>query len=154
MLSSEPVPGAAQSSKTFFRVPSSRQRLMRTESRRKIASARAAACKPQDAIEMRANILLRATGMRDLDKRPDQFPFLIGKFITTGFHAWHFFLPLSYHLFVSFSCTLRYFLLFRYILGKTEKTKDDDANDLPKTSGNSGTIIVDATCVPSNIRFP
>jgi len=37
---------------------------------------------------------------------------------------------------------------------KTEKTKDDDANDLPKTSGNSGTIIVDATCVPSNIRFP
>ena len=34
---------------------------------------------------MRANILLRATGMRDRDKRPDQFPFLIGKFITTGF---------------------------------------------------------------------
>ncbi len=72
---------------------------------------------------MRANILLRATGMRDLDKRPDQFPFLIGKFITTGFHAWHFFLPLSYHLFVSFSCTLRYFLLFRYILGKNRKNQ-------------------------------
>ena len=58
---------------------------MRTESRRKIAPARAAAGKPHDAIEMRANILLRATGMRDLDKRPDQLPFLIGKFITTGF---------------------------------------------------------------------
>ena len=58
---------------------------MRTESRRKIASARAAAGKPQDAIEMRANIFLRTTGMRDLDKRPDQLPFLIGKFITTGF---------------------------------------------------------------------
>ena len=46
---------------------------------------------------MRANIFLRATGMRDRDKRPDQLPFLIGKFITTGFHACHFFLPLSYH---------------------------------------------------------
>ena len=34
---------------------------------------------------MRANILLRATGMRDRDKWPDQFPFLIDKFITTGF---------------------------------------------------------------------
>ena len=40
-----------------------------------------------DAIEMRANILLRTTGMRDRDKRLDQLPFLIGKFITTGFHA-------------------------------------------------------------------
>ena len=47
------------------------------------------------------NIFLRTTGMRDRDKRPDQFPFLIGKFITTGFHAWH--------LFVPFSCTFRYF---------------------------------------------
>ena len=103
---------------------------------------------------MHANILLRTTGMRDRDKRLDQLPFLIGKFITTGFHACHFFQPLSYHLFVPFSCPFHYFLLFRYILGKTEKTKDDDANDLPKTSGNSGTIIVDATCVPSNIRFP
>ena len=55
------------------------------------------------------NIFLRTTGMRDRDKRPDQFPFLIGKFITTVFHACHFFLPLSYHLFVSFSCTFRYF---------------------------------------------
>ena len=82
---------------------------MRTESRRKIAPARPTAGKPQDAIEMRANILLRTTGMRDRDKRPDQFPFLIGKFITTGFHACHFFLPLSYHLFVSFSCAFRYF---------------------------------------------
>ena len=42
-------------------------------------------------------------------KRSDQIPLLIGKFITTGFHACHFFLPLSYHLFVSFSCTFRYF---------------------------------------------
>ena len=83
--------------------------LMRTESRRKIAPARTTAGKPQDAIEMRANILLRATGMRDRDKWPDQFPFLIGKFITTGFHACHFFLPLSYHLFVSFLCPFRYF---------------------------------------------
>ena len=58
---------------------------------------------------MRANILLWATGMRDRDKRLDQLPFLIGKFITTGFHVCHFFLPLSYHLFVSFSCTFRYF---------------------------------------------
>ena len=82
---------------------------MRTESRRKITPACTAARKLQDAIEMRANILLRTTGMRDRDKRPDQFPFLIGKFITTGFHACHFFLPLSYHLFVSFSCTFRYF---------------------------------------------
>ena len=56
-----------------------------------------------------SDILLRATGMRDRDKRPDQFPFLIGKFITTVFHACHFFLPLSYHLFVSFSCPFRYF---------------------------------------------
>ena len=82
---------------------------MRSESCRKIAPARAAAGKPQDAIEMRANILLRTTGMRDRDKWLDQFPFLSGKFITTGFPACHFFLPLSYHLFVSFSCTFRYF---------------------------------------------
>ena len=82
---------------------------MWAESRRKIAPARTAAGKPQDAIEMRANIFLRTAGMRDRDKRSDQFPFLIGKFITTGFHACHFFLPLSYHLFVSFSCTFRYF---------------------------------------------
>ena len=58
---------------------------------------------------MHTNIFLRTTGMRDRDKRLDQRPFLIGKFITTGFHACHFFLPLSYHLFVSFSCMLRYF---------------------------------------------
>lgn len=30
---------------------------------------------------------------------------------------------------------------------------DDDANP-PTGSGNSGTLIVDATCAPSNIRFP
>ena len=82
---------------------------MWAESRRKITPACTAVRKPQDAIEMRANILLRTTGMRDRDKRLDQLPFLIGKFITTGFHACHFFLPLSYHLFVSFSCPFRYF---------------------------------------------
>ena len=58
---------------------------------------------------MRANIFLRTPGMRDRDKRPGQLPFLIGKFITTGFHVCHFFLPLSYHLFVYFSCTFHYF---------------------------------------------
>ena len=84
-------------------------RLMWAESRRQIAPARTAAGKPQDAVEMCANIFLRTAGMRDRDKRPDQFPFLIGKFITTGFHVCHFFLPSSYHLFVSFSCIFRYF---------------------------------------------
>ena len=78
---------------------------------------------------MRANILLRATGMRDRDKRPDQFPFLIGKFITTGFHACHFFLPLSYHSFVSFSCIFNYFLLFRYTLRKHKPNKFNENLD-------------------------
>ena len=31
---------------------------------------------------------------------------------------------------------------------------DDDSNDHPGSGGNSGTMIVDATCAPSNIRYP
>ena len=35
------------------------------------------------------------------------------------------------------------------------KSKDeDDSDDPPGTGGNSGTMIVDATCTPSNIRYP
>ena len=34
-----------------------------------------------------------------------------------------------------------------------EADNDDDANP-PSGGGNSGTLIVDATCAPSNIRFP
>ena len=30
---------------------------------------------------------------------------------------------------------------------------DDDADNHPETGGNSGTMIVDATCAPSNIRY-
>lgn len=36
-------------------------------------------------------------------------------------------------------------------LEKASKDKNDDKNDPPK---NSGTIIVDATCAPSNIKYP
>lgn len=68
---------------------------------------------------------------------------LSGKFITTGFHACHFFLPLSYHLFVSFSCTLRYFLLFRYILGKRWKKAQLDAGLPTKTYCNRGAASID-----------
>ncbi len=35
-----------------------------------------------------------------------------------------------------------------------ESKDDDDPNDHPGTGGNSGTMIVDATCAPSNIRYP
>ena len=51
---------------------------MWAESRRKITPACTAARKLQDAIEMRTNIFLRTAGKRHRDKRPDQFPFLIG----------------------------------------------------------------------------
>ena len=39
---------------------------------------------------------------------------------------------------------------------KEVKSKDgsDDSDDHPGASGNSGTMIVDATCAPSNIRYP
>ena len=86
---------------------------MWAESRRKIAPARAAAGKPHDPIEMRANILLRTTGMRDRDKRFNQFPFLIGKFITTDFHACHFFLPLVLPLICVFFLYVLLFLTFQ-----------------------------------------
>lgn len=34
------------------------------------------------------------------------------------------------------------------------KDADDDSDGQPGTGGNSGTMIVDATCAPSNIRYP
>ena len=34
------------------------------------------------------------------------------------------------------------------------KDDDDDSDDHPGTGGNNGTMIVDATCAPSNIRYP
>lgn len=37
---------------------------------------------------------------------------------------------------------------------KTNTKKDDDENNHPTDGGNSGTLIVDATCAPSEIRFP
>lgn len=38
---------------------------------------------------------------------------------------------------------------------KEEESKDDDdSEDHPGAGGNSGTMIVDATCAPSNIRYP
>ena len=39
---------------------------------------------------------------------------------------------------------------------KETESKDDsdDSDDHPGASGNSGTMIVDATCAPSNIRYP
>ena len=36
----------------------------------------------------------------------------------------------------------------------TESKDDDDSDDTPGTGGNRGTMIVDATCAPSNIRYP
>ena len=42
------------------------------------------------------------------------------------------------------------------ILAKTEGKRDDsdDDNDNDDGSGNSGTLTIDATCAPSNIRYP
>ena len=38
---------------------------------------------------------------------------------------------------------------------ETEKSKNDDDDSTPPSGGgNSGTLIADATCAPSNIRFP
>ena len=34
------------------------------------------------------------------------------------------------------------------------KDEDDDSDNHPGAGGNSGTMIVDATCAPSNIRYP
>lgn len=36
---------------------------------------------------------------------------------------------------------------------KTEEKKNDD-NDDDDGNGNSGTLTIDATCTPSNIRYP
>jgi len=36
-------------------------------------------------------------------------------------------------------------------LEKASKVKDDDKNDPPR---NSGPMIVDVTCAPSNIKYP
>lgn len=35
-----------------------------------------------------------------------------------------------------------------------ESKDDDDSDDAPGRGGNSGTMIVDATCAPSHIRYP
>ena len=37
---------------------------------------------------------------------------------------------------------------------ENEFKDDDDSDDHPGAGGNSGTMIVDATCAPSNIRYP
>lgn len=37
---------------------------------------------------------------------------------------------------------------------EAESKDDNDSEDPPGTGGNSGTMIVDATCAPSNIRYP
>ena len=37
---------------------------------------------------------------------------------------------------------------------KAAEAKDDDSDDHPGAGGNRGTMIVDATCAPSNIRYP
>lgn len=37
---------------------------------------------------------------------------------------------------------------------EAEENKDDDDSNPPTGGGNSGTLIVDATCAPSEIRFP
>ena len=37
---------------------------------------------------------------------------------------------------------------------EAEENKDDDDSNPPAGGGNSGTLIVDATCAPSEIRFP
>ena len=37
---------------------------------------------------------------------------------------------------------------------ESEVKDDDDSDDAPGSGGNSGTMIVDATCAPSHIRYP
>ena len=37
---------------------------------------------------------------------------------------------------------------------ETEAKEDNNSDNGPGTGGNSGTMIVDATCAPSNIRYP
>ena len=42
----------------------------------------------------------------------------------------------------------------RQVREAKSKDDDDDSDGQPGTGGNSGTMIVDATCAPSNIRYP
>ena len=42
----------------------------------------------------------------------------------------------------------------RQVREAESKDDDDDSDGQPGTGGNSGTMIVDATCAPSNIRYP
>ena len=42
----------------------------------------------------------------------------------------------------------------RQVKESESKDDDDDSDGQPGTGGNSGTMIVDATCAPSNIRYP
>ena len=42
----------------------------------------------------------------------------------------------------------------RQVKEAESKDDDDDSDGQPRTGGNSGTMIVDATCAPSNIRYP
>ena len=37
---------------------------------------------------------------------------------------------------------------------EVESKDDNDSEDPPGADGNSGAMIVDATCAPSNIRYP
>ena len=91
--------------------------LVRAESRREITPSCTTAGKPHNSVQMCSDILLWTACMGNWDDWLDQFPFLIGKFITADFHANRLFLLLVYHSFMSFSCTFGYFLLFRYTLG-------------------------------------
>ena len=42
----------------------------------------------------------------------------------------------------------------RQVKEAESKDDDDDSDGQPGTGGNSGTMIADATCAPSNIRYP
>ena len=42
----------------------------------------------------------------------------------------------------------------RQVKEAESKDDDDDSDGQPGTGGNGGTMIVDATCAPSNIRYP
>ena len=87
--------------------------LMRAESRREITPSCTTAGKPHDSVQMCTDSLLRTACMGNWDDWLDRFPFLTGKFITADFHADCLFLPLGYHLFMSFSCTFGYFFTFQ-----------------------------------------
>ena len=42
----------------------------------------------------------------------------------------------------------------RQVKEAKSKDDDDDSDGQPGTGGNSGIMIVDTTCAPSNIRYP